>query len=152
MDAIAATDPETKVVADWLAENIGGQVVSIERQPRWRPPWIPHVDRGGDVVPLMIRGERYDTDMTWPLRHEGDFQKLMVDHGVAAPKVWGWIDKPLCFVMDRVPGSSWTIELPDAERETIVDEYVQELAKLHTLDIKPFVEAGIDHAKEGENP
>jgi hypothetical protein len=55
-------------------------------------------------------------------------------------------------VMDRVPGSSWTIELPDKERETIVDEYVQELAKLHTLSIEPFVEAGIDRAKAGENP
>jgi hypothetical protein len=100
----------------------------------------------------MVRGERYDTDMSWTLRHEADFQRIMVEQGIRAPKVWGWIDKPVAFVMDRVPGSSWTKELPDAERETIVDEYVQELAALHTLDFTPFLEAGIDRARDGENP
>src|ERR1700704_4818480 len=90
-------DPETQVVSDWLEENIGGKVVSIARQPRWRPQWIADVETSRDVIPLMVRGERYDTDMTWTLRHEADFQRIMVEQGIRAPKVWGWIDKPVAF-------------------------------------------------------
>jgi hypothetical protein len=145
-------DPETEVVAQWLEENIGGKVLSIARQPRWRPQWIADVETDSDVVALMVRGERFDCDMTWPLRHEADFQRVMVEQGIRAPKVWGWIDRPAAFVMDRVPGSNWLKELPDAERETIVDEYVQELARLHSLDLAPFVAAGIDRARDGESP
>ncbi len=145
-------DSETQVVSDWLEENVGGRVVSIVRQPRWRPQWIADVERGNELVPLMVRGERYDCDMTWPLRHEADFQRVMVDIGVKAPKVWGWIDRPAAFVMDRVPGTNWTLELPTPERDRIVDEYVQELAKLHTADFTPFLEVGIDRARDGEDP
>jgi aminoglycoside phosphotransferase (APT) family kinase protein len=140
------------VVKGWLEENIGGKVVALARQARWRPQWIADLDTGGEVLPLMVRGERYDTDMTWPLRHEYDFQRIMDDIGVRVPKVYGWMDNPTAFVMARVPGSSWTKELPTKERDTIVAEYVEELAKLHTADFTPFLEAGIDHAKEGENP
>jgi aminoglycoside phosphotransferase (APT) family kinase protein len=147
-----ANDPETGVVAEWLEDNVGGKVVSISRQPRWRPQWIADVETGSETIALMVRGERYDTDMVWPLRHEYDFQRLMWDAGVKTPKVYGWIDKPACFVMERVPGSSWTIELPGPERDTIVAEYVAELAKLHTLDTKPFLDAGIDRAAARENP
>ncbi len=145
-------DPETAVVSDWLATNIGGKVASIARQPRWRPQWIADIERDNDVVSVIVRGERYDCDMTWSLRHEADFQQLMVANGVRAPKIWGWIDSPTAFVMECVPGSSWTKELPEAERDTIIDEYVQELVRLHTLDFTPFLEAGIDRAGPGENP
>jgi hypothetical protein len=145
-------DPQTRAVAEWLTDNVGGKVLSIERQARWRPQWIVDVERDGEVLPLMVRGERFDTDMTWALRHEADFQKVMEDIGVKVPKVWGWIDDPVAFVMDRVPGSNWTKELPEDERDRIVDEYVQELAKLHIADITPFVEAGIDRARDGEDP
>jgi hypothetical protein len=41
----SATDPETNVVAEWLETNVGGKVVSIARQPRWRPQWIPRRSR-----------------------------------------------------------------------------------------------------------
>jgi aminoglycoside phosphotransferase (APT) family kinase protein len=145
-------DPETRTVADWLEQNVGGKVVSILRQPRWRPQWIADLDRDGELIPLMVRGERYDTDMTWTLRHEADFQRLMDEAGVRVPKVWGWIDQPTAFVMDRTGGTSWTKELAVEDRDRIVDEYVAELAKLHTADLGPFIEAGIDRAKEGEDP
>src|SRR5438552_2722807 len=119
MSDVTGLDAETKVVADWLTENVGGRVVSIKRQPRWRPHWLADIEREHEILPLLVRGERYDTDTVWPLRHEFDFQRVMVDLGVRAPRVWGFIDKPAAFVMDRVPGSNWTQDLPDAERGTI---------------------------------
>jgi aminoglycoside phosphotransferase (APT) family kinase protein len=146
MGVSAVVDVETQVVADWLSENVGGRVTSIQRQPRWRPQWIADVERGDEVIPLMIRGERYDTDMTWPLKHEGLFQQAMADVGVLVPKVWGWIDKPFAFVMDRVPGQSTFDNTSDADRDRVVDEYLQQLAILHTANLQPFIDAGIDRA------
>ncbi|MCU1346888.1 MAG: hypothetical protein JWL70_3154 [Acidimicrobiia bacterium] len=150
MEAVADTDPETKVVVDWLTENIGGRVVSIQRQPRWRPQWIADVDNGSEIIPLMVRGERFDTDMTWPLKHEGAFQQVMADVGIMTPKIWGWIDKPLAFVMDRVPGQSTFDDTTDEDRDRVVDEYLQELVKLHSAPLQPFIDAGIDRADTPE--
>ncbi len=145
-------DPETEAVSAWLTENIPGRVVAIRRQARWRPQWLAEVERDHEVVSLMVRGERSDSDMTWPLRHEADFQRIMADQGIRVPKVWGFIDQPVAYVMDLVPGTHDTKDLPPAVTAQIVDEYVEELVRLHTLDITPFLEAGIDRAGPGETP
>jgi aminoglycoside phosphotransferase (APT) family kinase protein len=145
-------DPQTQRVSDWLEEHVGGRVVTLERQARWRPQWFADVERGSELIPLLVRGERTDTAMTWSLRHEHDFQRLMQDHGIKVPKVWGWIDEPVAFVMDRMPGQSDFKGTSDTDRHRVVDEYVQELARLHSLDGAPFVAAGIDHARPGEDP
>ncbi len=152
MTEFGTQDPETEAVSAWLAENIGGRVRSIERQARWRPQWLAEVERDNDLVSLMVRGERYDSDMTWPLRHEADFQRIMDDQGIRVPKVWGWIDHPTAYVMDLVPGTHDTKDLPPEVTAQIVDEYLEELVRLHQLDTTPFLEAGIDRAGPGENP
>jgi hypothetical protein len=146
MAASTVVDGETQVVSDWLTKNIGGKVVSIARQPRWRPQWIADVERDGETIPLMVRGERYDMVLTWSLEHEMKFQQTMDDIGVLVPKVWGWMDKPMAFVMDRVPGQSDFKDTETVDRDRVVDQYLQQLAHLHTHDVQPFVEAGIDRA------
>ncbi len=95
-----AVDGETQKVVDWLTDNVGGKVVSIARQPRWRPQWIADVERDGETLPLMVRGERYDMELTWSLEHEMNFQKTMGDIGVAVPHVW--------VGSTTRPRSSWT--------------------------------------------
>lgn len=145
-------DPDTAAVSAWLSDNIGGRVVSIQRQARWRPQWLAEVERDHDVVPLLVRGERFDSDMTWPLRHEADFQRVMHETGIRTPKVWGWIDRPAAMVMDLCPGTHDTRDLPPEETAVIVGEYLEELVRLHTLDTTPFLDAGIDRAGPGETP
>jgi hypothetical protein len=71
-------DGETTVVADWLSTNLHGRVRSTTRQPRWRPQWIADVETADGLLSVMVRGERYDTDMVWPLKHENDVQ---ANHG-----------------------------------------------------------------------
>ncbi|MGD9793537.1 MAG: phosphotransferase [Acidimicrobiia bacterium] len=150
MTSSPIVDAETQVVVDWLTKNVGGKVTSIARQPRWRPQWIADVERDGELIPLMVRGERYDMVLTWSLDHEMRFQKVMADVGVNVPKVWGWLDEPKAFVMDRVPGQSDFKDTSDADRDRVVDEYLQQLAILHTADLAPFVAAGIDRADSPE--
>jgi aminoglycoside phosphotransferase (APT) family kinase protein len=138
-------------ITRWLEQNVGGTVTSIVPQPRWRPVWFAEVERDGEMLDLCVRGERADTVLCWPLNHEMRFQKLLQDAGIKVPNVYGWIEDPCAFVMDRVPGSPNFAGSTDAERDTVVDEYVQELARLHALDLVPFVEAGIDRADEPEH-
>ena len=39
------------IVTRWLEREMGGQVVSIEPQARWRPVWYAEVDRDAAHVP-----------------------------------------------------------------------------------------------------
>ena len=77
-------------------------------------------------------------------------QSLMHDHGIPTPKVYGWIDDPTAYVMDRVGGAPDFSKSTDEERRSAVDDYLHILARLHALDITPFVEAGIMRAARPE--
>ncbi|MHB8465969.1 MAG: phosphotransferase family protein [Acidimicrobiales bacterium] len=144
-------DPRTSIVVDWVKDNIGGDVVEIRPQPRWRPQWLVDVDRDGERLHLLARGMRVDTQLTWPLEHEMRFQDVLYGLGIPVPKVYGWIDDLPAFVTDRVPGGPNFAGSTDAERDAVVDEYLQALAAIHSLDIGPFVEAGIDRADRPED-
>ena len=48
--------------------------------------------------------------------------------------------------MDRVPGRNDFEQSTDAERAAVVDDYLHILARLHALDIGPFVD-GRHHAR-----
>lgn len=150
-----AVDEETQVVVDWLEDNLGGAVRSVARQTRWRPVWIVDLETDDALLPLMVRGDRTDTDYTWSLEHEMRFQRVMVEADIEGPAVHGWIDRPRAFVTERLAGRADFTDIAEGERTTIVDEYVQDLARLHSLDVTKFLEAGIDAASvagAGTNP
>jgi aminoglycoside phosphotransferase (APT) family kinase protein len=139
-------DDGTAQVRAWLEANLGGTVVHIARQPRWRPVWMADLERDGEVLELCVRGDRTDMPLIFPLDHEMRLQALMHDHGIPTAAVHGWIDEPMAYVMDRVAGSNDFEHSTDDERRSVVDDYLQILARLHALDIAPFVEGGIMRA------
>ena len=136
-------DDGTAQVRAWLGANVGGRVVRIVRQPRWRPVWFADVERDGELLELCVRGDRTDMPLIFPLDHEMRLQSVMHDHGIPTPKVYGWIDEPMAYVMDRVPGRNDFEKATEAERSAVVDDYLHILARLHSLPIGPFVEGGI---------
>jgi aminoglycoside phosphotransferase (APT) family kinase protein len=145
-----ADDPQTDRVVAWLQSSLGGRVLSLSRQARWRPVWMVDLERDDEQLPLCVRGDRIDTQYTWSLEHEMRFQRTLQEQGVPVPKVYGWIDEPRAIVMDRVPGRPDFAGSTDVERDVVVDEYLQMLARMHALDVAPFVEAGIDRADRPE--
>jgi aminoglycoside phosphotransferase (APT) family kinase protein len=145
-----AGDDGTGQVRAWLESNLGS-VRDLRRQPRWRPVWFADVERDGEVLELCVRGDRTDMPLIFPLDHEMRLQALMHDHGIPVAKVYGFIDEPLAYVMDRVGGRPDFEKSTDEQRRAVVDDYLHVLARLHALDIAPFVDAGILRADRPEN-
>lgn len=141
-DALSA---EQKITA-WMQDHLDGRVVGIERQPRWRPVWFVDLERGEELLELCVRGERTDMPMVFPLDHEMRFQSLLHGFDIPVPRVYGWIDDPRAYVMDRVAGREDFATASEAQRRAVVDHYLRILARLHALPLAPFEAAGIRRA------
>jgi aminoglycoside phosphotransferase (APT) family kinase protein len=144
-DPTTAVTPTDESVRAWLTDNMG-EVASLTRQPRWRPVWFAEVERDGRRLDLCVRGDRADTTLTFPLEHEMTFQRVLFEHGIPVPEVHGWSESPRFYVMDRIEGVPDFTHSTDAERRSVVDQYLQILARMHALDIQPFADAGITRA------
>ena len=150
MTVASAADQENQAVVEWLTENLGGMVTSFTRQSRWRPVWFADMERDGEKSRVCVRGDRTDTALTWDLSHEMRFQKVLEEQGIRVPKVYGWIDNPVAFVQEAVPGRPDFADSSDEDRDRIVDEYLQEMVRVHSLPLQPFVDANIDRAPTPE--
>lgn len=125
-----------------LERELGVTVRGIERQIRWRPCWFVDAERDGEPLPLVVRGERIDTCIQ-PLSKEVAFHRILEDHGIPVPRILGWLDDLDAVALARVPGQDDFHGISDAVRDRVVDEYLQQLVRVHALDIAPFVEVGI---------
>lgn len=139
---------DDRIVA-WLEAELGGRVRAIERQARWRPVWFAEME-GGRAQSVCVRGDRIDARHGFPLEHEMNLQRLLHEHGIPVARVHGWIDEPRAYVMDSVPGRADFADSSDAERDAVMDHYMEILAAVHRLDIAPFVEAGLIRAARPE--
>jgi aminoglycoside phosphotransferase (APT) family kinase protein len=143
--------PDDDRVRHWLRTEFGGTVVELRRQPRWRPVWFATVERDGSVHRLVVRGDRTDMPLIFPLRHEMTLQSMLHDHGIPTPAVHGWIDAPMAYVMDQVGGQQDFTGCSDAQRDSAVDHYLEILARMHALDVEEFAAAGIMRADSPEH-
>ena len=145
--------PSDEQAGEILTGQVGGRIVSIERQSRWRPTWFAEVDRDGAVECFVLRGDRPDSE-AYPLHHEYTFHRLLEERDFPVPRLYGYVTTPGTidtFVTSFVPGVPHFEGVGDEDRDRIVDEYVQQLARLHAMDPKPFIEAGLKHPEPGEN-
>lgn len=140
------SDSDTQKLRQWLESAVGGRVLRIERQPRWRPAWWVDLERDGERLELMLRGDRTDVPGVFPLEHEMKLQQLLDAHGIPVAKVFGWCDDPRAFAIARVPGENHFEGVSDLERDAVMDDYMSILARIHSLDPRPFIEAGIAQA------
>ena len=100
-DTIAS--PSLEQVEASVREELGVQVLEVRRQTRWRPTWFVDAERDGEFLPLVVRGDRVDTQL-FPLEHEVAFHRLVESHGIRVPKIHGWLDEIGAVVLERVPG------------------------------------------------
>ena len=143
----------TASIVEWLETNLG-PVTRIHRQPRWRPVWFATVDLGENSDRearhrnVVVRGDRTDMELIFPLAHEMRFQEVLHDAGIPVAAVHGWIDEPQAYVMDDVPGQPYLVEATEQERRQVMRQYIDALAAMHQLDLAPFEAAGIVRADQ----
>jgi aminoglycoside phosphotransferase (APT) family kinase protein len=125
-----------------LQDALGGEVVAIGRQARWRPAWFVDLQRDGELLELYVRGLRTDMRPIFSLEHERRMQELLGANGIPVPPVRGYLDHPPAIIMDRVVGQTDFAGSTEVERRAVMDEYIEILARLHHLDLGAFVEAG----------
>ena len=142
---------QTGKVIRWLESQIGGKVVEIEAQARWRPVWFAELDRNGERLSLCVRGDRVDARHGFPLENEMKLQQGLHSAGIPVARVWGFCDDPRAYVMDRLSGVEHFRGCSDAERDAIMDQYMEILARIHRLDVEPFARAGIPRADRPED-
>jgi aminoglycoside phosphotransferase (APT) family kinase protein len=145
---VADTDAEDFArITEWLEADLGGTVVHIERQARWRPAWWVTLERDGEQLSLYVRGDRLDSPSAFSLEHERVFQTLLSERGIRVPRVYGWHDAdPKAYVTERVPGADNFEAVSDDERRAAMEDYVDILLEMHQLDVTPFSDAGIVRA------
>lgn len=142
---------DEEVISRWISEHLGARVATITRQARWRAAWLVDAERDGEVLPLMVRGERTeDIPMQFPLRHEMTLQRTMGEHGIPVPTVYGWIEELPAYVMARVDGQPGFGGLSNEQRDALMSDYMGTLARLHRLPIEPFAAAGVERASTPE--
>ncbi|MCV7278158.1 phosphotransferase [Mycolicibacterium flavescens] len=141
------TSSDEAAISSWITQHMGARVLTVTRQARWRYAWLVDAERDGEELPLVVRGERgAGIPMQFPLRHEMSLQRVMSEQGIPVPTVYGWIDELPAYVMHRVDGQPGLEGLTTDQRDLLMRDYMGQLARLHRLPLKPFLEAGIQRA------
>lgn len=150
-------DASWKRAFDWVEKQVGGRIVSFERQARWRPAFFVEVDlagaRAGERLSLYLRGERGDLDHgVYPLEHESKVLQILEAEGLPVPHVHGFCPDPHVIVMDKSPGRANLATAKDErERVEVLEHYVDLLADLHSIDPKRFEEIGVERPEGAES-
>lgn len=135
-----------KPAAARVEELVGGRVVGVEKQERWRPAWFLEVEKpGGERVGVYFRGDRgVEQHGVYPLEHEHQVLRVLEARGIPVPHVYGFCDEPRGIVMERAPGrANLATAVDEAERRAVLDHYVEILAAMHRIDPAAFEVLGI---------
>jgi hypothetical protein len=135
-----------------LERLVGGRIVRAEKQPRWRPAFFLDVDRGGEIAPIYLRGDRGELQHgVYGLDHEYRVLAALEAEGIPVPHVYGFLADPLAIVMARVPGRvNLATAQSEAEREAVLDHWIEILATLHRLPLARFEALGLERPQRPE--
>lgn len=133
-------DAETRA---WIESTIGGEVIAVAQQGRWRTHFFIDVRRpDGIVLPLLLRCPRTAAEtlnsgflQNFDITHEAAILAVLQGRGLAVPIYYGRHPDGHAILMERVAGSPDITDANDAERSAIMRSYIENLARLHALDI-----------------
>ena len=132
------------LIVTWIESSVGGDVIRIERQGRWRPAWYVDLAKDGSTKNLYVRGERAESFLPYSVQREFHIHRLLEQGGIRSAHVYGFIDQLPGIVMDLVPGRpNLGMAANEKDRELVRAQLVEQMALMHSLDIGPFREAGL---------
>lgn len=128
-----------------VQELVGGRVVAVERQERWRPAFFLDVERpGGEIVPICFRGNRAENPTAEALEHEYRCFVALEKNGIPVPHIYGYCEEPAGIVMAKVAGRPdlATAKSPE-EAASVRDHFIEILARIHQLPTTDFEAFGM---------
>jgi aminoglycoside phosphotransferase (APT) family kinase protein len=146
MSIDAGTDnaERLQVIIAWIEAATGKRVVRVERQGRWRPAWFVRIDGAEERAGLYVRGARLVSNGREVLEREYRIHRLLEAGGVRVAHVYGMVPDADAYVMECVPGRhDLRHAASEEDRLAVRRQLAGEMAKMHKLDIAPFVEAGL---------
>jgi aminoglycoside phosphotransferase (APT) family kinase protein len=130
-------------LAAWVKGTVGGRVERVVRLPRWRPAWDIDVRVDGRPLALHARGEREPKiAMPYRIADEVATHDLLEAHGVPVPHAYGLCDDPYALVMDRLSGNVDLSSAVGAERDRLLEEYLEILARIYAIPLPAAAAAG----------
>jgi len=144
--------PRWRRAFDWVERELGGRVVAWEPQPRWRPACFFELEREGRILPLYWRGARgeFHRDAR-PLEREGRVIEVLERNGVRVPHAYGLCTDPPGLVLERLPGRfNLATANDERHRRAVLDQYLVQLARIHSIPIEEFEAIGYDRPRSAE--
>lgn len=151
--ARAALPPRWRAAFEWAERELGGRVVAWEPQPRWRPARFFELERpGGEILSLYWRGARSEWHRdARPLEREMRVIEVLERNGVRVPHAYGLCADPPGLVLERLPGRfNLATATDDRHRRAVLDEYLVQLARIHSIPIEEFEAIGFDRPRSSE--
>lgn len=129
-------------VRAWINANIG-EVVSFDRQQRWRPAWFVVARQQDRLLRLYVRGNREGFGFM-DVSREAAVLKVMEAQSIPVPHIYGLLDGGQAVVMDWLPGEP-DLSAVDNEEEidAVMDSYVDALVRAHRIDLRAFEAVGM---------
>lgn len=143
------TDSDSQVrdiLAAWVGREMGGTLTRLERQGRWRPAWFGTVRTGEGEKGIYVRGDRTSTGTaSFTLEREYHVHRLLEEGGVKVAHIYGYVPEIPAIVMEQVRGIHDLRNAgSEADRESVRRQLASEMARMHALDIRPFIEVGLE--------
>lgn len=139
-------DEIERTIAVWITANMGGELIALERQGRWRPAWYGTVRTPDGNREIYVRGERSTHGSGFSLEREYTIHRLCEQGGIKVPRLHGYIAELPAIVMERVRGQhDLRHAASEEDRESVRRQLVREMAKMHKLDTSPFIAAGFHY-------
>ena len=148
----ASLAPRWRLAFDWAERELGGRVVAWEPQPRWRPACFFELERAGTILPLYWRGARSEWHRdARPLERERRIIEVLERNGVRVPHAYGLCQDPPGLVLEKLPGRfNLATATDDRHRRAVLDEYLVQLARIHSIPIEEFEAIGFDRPRSSE--
>jgi aminoglycoside phosphotransferase (APT) family kinase protein len=137
---------------DWAERELSGRVVAWEPQPRWRPACFFELERDGQILPLYWRGARSEWHRdARPLEREMRVIEVLERNGVRVPHAYGLCPDPPGLVLERLPGRfDLSTANDERHRRAVLDEYLIQLSRIHSIPIEEFEAIGFDRPRSSE--
>jgi len=153
IDQAEDTAQDHRDIIDWVQKNMGARVTAIRRQRRWRPVWRVDAEKDGVPLPLLFKGTRAWDDIPYTLEHEYRVMRVLEANGIPVPPLHGMCESPKSIVMSWVKGGrdpGLVVEALEQKSEISPErwqaslQYMEILAKMHSIELAKFVEAGCE--------